>query len=133
MQLPIKETPEGLMIEIPDGLMEAVTPLLADLKDSLARLSDLSKSSIASLNDSQVAELRDRADKAEVELSNIKSMVQSLSRDQWIDIGVRLGHLVPPTDEEKASLNDAAAHHGEFYLPEFNLWITPVDPEVRNG
>ncbi len=121
MQLPINETPEGgLYLEIPDALVEKAGPLLA-------KLGDLVTSSAANLSDAEIAELREKADrleKAEAELNDVRSTVQNLSREQWIEIGVRLGFLNGPTDDA-AALSDAGTHKGEFYLPEFKVWLKP--------
>ena len=131
MELTIKDSkgnPAGSVIFPWDDIKKE---LKAELHQERALLYDATQEKEE--RDAKLADADQRAEKAEAELNDVREMVQNYTRDQWIEIGVRLGFLTPP-DPAKAELSDAAAHPGEYWLPEFKVWLKPtVAPEVKNA
>jgi len=136
MELTIKDSkgnPAGSVIFPWDDIKKE---LKAELHQERALLYDATQEKEE--RDAKLADADQRAEKAEAELNDVREMVQGYTRHQWIEIGVRLGFLTAP-DPAKADLNDAInSHPGEYWLPEFKVWLNPrvsvvEDAEVKDA
>src|SRR3972149_2841332 len=97
MELTIKDSkgnPAGSVIFPWDDIKKE---LKAELHQERALLYDSTQEKEA--QDAKLADAEQRATSSEAELSDIREMVQGYTRDQWIEIGVRLGFLTAPEPE----------------------------------
>jgi hypothetical protein len=92
--------------EIPDELITMFSQGLAKLSDS-SNGSEALKQAEAKLADSEtlLLDAEKRATEAVAELEDIKQTVQSYTREQWEEIGTRLGFLTnKPSEKQPAGI-----------------------------